>query len=407
MPSRKRLRTLAESIAAEMRHNNYERCPSPFNEDLDVPHFFRRRNSAYFREIQARVFVNPEPFLPFRPSTRREQDSPPLSPMSCPVPVGLMSESGYVSRESKSRRGSASDPIVRDDEEESCLPHGERRLDIRTNGKMGATQSDITKSKTKEESRSDTGNTNDMAPQSGSNSTVEGVHLKLDAFVERNSYWTSCSEEEEKEDDGIATPENLQEGVEARIRGGGWEREPTAALSGSNEEWAMWVDRRHPPSFDRLFGAFGDEEFLSDHDLEVLFPDKQNDFVDEAKFEDVGARSWSNYGNVYFLKDDDPLFEYIEGWSDIDEAEHPGEHNCKEAQNDHKDTATASAITPALTRENSPQPKKANRQVASDVETTEEDDEACEYEQMRCVRCPSFTAVPLSWVWLTPRSGGM
>lgn len=389
MPSRKRLRTLAESIAAEMRQNNYERSPSPFNEDVDVPHFFRRRNSAEFREIQAMVFENPEPFLPFRQSTRREQESPPLSPRSCPVPEGLLSEPGCVGRESESRGRSASDPIVIDDdeEEETCLGYGDQRLDNRTNGNTRTRQSDITKSKTTRRSRSDTASTLDMAPKSRKNSIVEELHIMSGALVERNSYWSSCSED----GDDIATPENSREGVEAHIRGGGSERGPTAMLPGSNQEWERWAHRRYSHSLDRLFGAVGHEEFFSDHEQEFALPGKQDEPVDEAKFEDMGARSWSNHGNVYFLKDEDALFEYIEGWSDIDEAENVGEYNCKSAQNDHEDTATISATTPALTRENSPQPTKANRQVAFAVDTTEEDEEACEYEQQRCVRCPSET----------------
>lgn len=206
------------------------------------------------------------------------------------------------------------------------------------------------------------------------------------ALVEPNSYWSSCSED----GDDITTPENGRQGVEAHIRGGGWEREPTGIrFPYSNQEWERWAHRRYYPSFDWLYGAVGDEEFVSDHEQEFALLDKQDELVNEANFEDMARRSWTDYRNVYFLKDDDALFEYIEGWSDIDEAEDLGEYNCKSAPNNHEDPDTTSATTPALTRESSPQPKKANRQVAFAVDTTEEDEEACEYEQKRCVRFPS------------------
>ncbi|KAG7002186.1 MFS-type transporter cnsO [Physcia stellaris] len=362
MPSRKRLRTLAESIAAEMRQNNYERSLSPFNEDVDVPHYFRRRNSAEFREIHAMVFENPEPFLPFRQSTRRAQESPPLSPRSCPVPEGLSSEAGGVGRKSESKGRSASDPIVIDDdeEEETCLRDGDQRLDNRTDGNTRTRQSDISNSETIRSSRSDSLSTLNKCPKSrGKNSIYEELDLISRALVEGDSYRSSCSED----GDDIATPE---------------------MSPASTHDWERWLHEPYSHSLDGLFGAVSHEGFFSDHEQEFALPGKQDEPVDEAKFEDIGARSWSNYENVYFLKEDDALFEYIDGLSDIDEFENLGEYNRKSAQNDHEDTATISATTPALTRGNSPQPIKATRQVAFAVDTTEEEEEACEYEQLRC-----------------------
>ena len=393
MPSRKRLRTLAESIAAEMRQNNYERTPSPFDEDVDVPHYFRRRNSAEFREIQAMVFENPEPFLPFRQSTRREQESPPLSPRSCPVPERPSSEPGGVGRKSESKGRSASSPIVIDDdeEEETCLRDGDQRLDNRTDGNTRTRQSDISNSETIRSSRSDSLSTLNKCPKSrGKNSIYEELNLISRALVEGDSYRSSCSED----GDDIATPENGRKGVEAHIKGGGRKMNPTAMSLASTHDWERWLHEPYSHSLDGLFGAVGCEGFFAEHDQGFALLGKQDEPGDEG-----------NHKNVYFLKDDEALFEYNDGLSDIgeglfeyidelsdiDEFENEREFNCKSAENDHEDTATTSATTPALTRGNSPQPEKAKRQVAFAVDTTEEEEEACEYEQLRCVRCPSET----------------
>lgn len=78
------LRQLVESVSHELA-TQPARSPSPFDENIHVPRFFRRRDSAEIRAIQASVFENLEPFLPFRPSSARgrgQLDTPPLSPKS-------------------------------------------------------------------------------------------------------------------------------------------------------------------------------------------------------------------------------------------------------------------------------------------------------------------------------------
>ena len=283
MPSADELRRLAEAIAAFTGEDRWS--PSPFIEAIHAPVYARRRNVAQLKEVHAEVFENVEPFLPFGKPMRPRQDSPPLSPRSHLLREDMQPDLWFLghssgtnnidAREALQDRASNGQRYRNNDSTEETAKRSQANGDTspqdaltRPADPMGAT------------SKRTPWHTNDTYLMSGA------------LFVPSN-----CSS---LGDDDVPTP---KDGLVSRIRGGGEESEPTIAFGSSAEQWNTWVHYRYasPPLEEP--GEIGDSKTFKS------YQEPANDFSHfDRTIEDVDAKTWRKFGNVYFLKQDDDFF---------------------------------------------------------------------------------------------------
>ena len=382
MPSRRMLRELYESLVHE-RLTQPGRDLSPFDEDIHVPQFFRRRPSAEIRAIQASVFENPEPFLPFRPSTRKGLDPPPLSPKSRKEPAWVWPGLGCAACDGIwTRDGSAKFPIVIDDDE---TDDGAFEEDEGRRGSRVSSQGQVIDEQSPGSPRSEYASRTDTETSKGSGSVVDENDLRCGACHETSSYRSSSLG-----DDEVTTPERGQDAVEPYIRGGGEDEfERPDGFRNLAEDWNSW--ERPPCAFEELWEYVGDEELQPGAEQDRRRSEVKKEtrgFEDGVEIEDKKTKTWRKFGDVYFLKEDDDSFEPSDDVSEVSEKRGQGIETWETMGISRAHLAAISTTTPAPARVKTPEPGRKDRRVAFAVDTTVEEEEACRYAQMRCVRCP-------------------
>ena len=395
MPSRKMLRQLVETVSHELA-TQPARSPSPFDENIHVPRFFRRRDSAEIRAIQASVFENLEPFLPFRPSSARawgQLDTPPLSPKSrssgpewvWPGPGCEICGARWVRR-----GGNAEYPILIDEETEE---EGSEE-DEGGRGSKVENQCQVNDEQTPGSSRSGCGYRTDTETSKRRDSVVEETDLVSGACHESCSCRSSSLGDVE-----VATPGRGRDTVEPYIRGpgDGFER-PNEFRTLAEEDWNRWVHQRCPPPPsppEELWEYVVDEELQSGTEQGRRRSEVKKEktaLEDGVEVEDKKIKTWRKLGDAYFLKEDDDSFESSDDVSEISEKREPGTQNLETIHTNGTRLATNLSTTPASARVKTPEPCRSDRRVTFAVDTTVEEEEGCKYAPMRCVRCPSRLA---------------
>ena len=382
MPSRKMLRALAESVSHELA-TLPKRSPSPFDENIHVPRFFRRRDSAEIRAIQASVFENLEPFLPFRPSARGGLDSPPLSPKSRKEPAWVWPGPGcVVCGERWVRGGSANYPILIDEETEDGEFEDEGRR-----GSRVRSQCPVNDGQDLGSPRSEYAYHTDTETSKWSGSVVDENDLRSGACHEISSYRFSSLG-----DDEVTTPERGQDTVEPYISGGGDDFERPNAFRNPAEDSNRWAFQQCPQCpFEELSQYVGDEELqpgAEQYRLRSEVIKEKRGFEDRVEIEDEKIKTWRKFGDVYFLKEDDGSFESSDDDSELSERKKPGIETRETMDINPAHLAYKPTTTPAPARVKTPEPGRTGRRVTFAVDTTVEEEEACKYAPMRCVRCP-------------------
>lgn len=182
--------------------------------------------------------------------------------------------------------------------------------------------------------------------------------------------------------------------VEPYIRGpsDGFER-PNEYRALTEEDWNRWVHQRCPPSPpEELREYVGDEELQPGTEQGRRRSEVKKEktaLEDGVEIEDKKIKTWRKFGDAYFLKEDDDSFESSDDVSEISEKREPGTQTLETIDTNGTRLATNSSTTPALARVETPEACRADRRVTFAVDTTVEEEEACKYAQMRCVRCPS------------------
>lgn len=294
MPSAKELRELAEVVSAYSADNT--RSPSPFIEAIHAPAFARRRNAAQLKEVHVGLFENLEPFLPFGKPKRQKLDSPPLSPWSKLTPDGTQPDLWFLGHSVRMTNSDARELV------QELASNSQRYGNVKGTGDT-ARRTQVIGDRGTQDAGSRLTDSADATSKRISWHTDETYLMSGALLVASNcSSW---------EHDEAPTPKYSQDRVAPKVRGGGEETDPTAAFLNSAEEWNTWVHHRYPSPPSHQVGKGGDSKPLEPDQEPATFISDSEDLTDHGpKGENVDGKTWTSFGNVYFHKHDDDLFEY-------------------------------------------------------------------------------------------------